>query len=357
MKLNKRNWLIIAVLTLVLSVPVTAQAKTYELSMVAGHPPVYLWVSMSRDFFIPEVNKRLEEAGGKDKIEWNEGYGGTIAKLGGVLDAIETGVADIGVVSTLFVASKMPLHNVSYMTPFGSSDIFKVVDTINDLQEEIPAFAEEWEKHNQVPIGPFGLDTYGILSNFPINSVDDLEGHKLAAPGPAANWIKNTGATAVAGDLNTYYNDIKTGVYEGTLTFMTAAEAGKLQEVAPHICMVNFGAQYAGSLSINKDVFESFPDYMQEIFIEVGAEWAKKLSEAQAERADKAMETMEEDGAEIVYLSDEEREKWANTLPNVPMDWAQSMEEKGLPGTETVQGFLEGLRSRGVELPRDWDKE
>jgi TRAP-type transport system periplasmic protein len=357
MKLSKKNWIVMAFLTLALIIPVTTQAKTYQLSMVAGHPPVFLWVSLSSEFFIPEVNKRLKEAGGKDEIKWNEGYGGTVAKIGGVLEAIEMGIADIGFVGTLFEASKMPLHNVSYMTPFGSSDIFKVVDTVTELQEKIPAFAQEWERYNQVFLGGAGLDTYGVLSNFPIQKVDDIKGHKLAAPGPAANWIKGTGAVAVAGNLNTYYNDIKTGVYEGTLTFMTAAAAGKLYEVAPHICMVNFGAQFAGGLSINKDVFESFPDYMQKIFREVGAQWAQKLAEAQTDRADKAMKTMKEGGAEIVYLSDEERKKWAYKLPNVPMNWAQTMEEKGLPGKETVQGYLDGLRSRGFELPRAWDKE
>jgi TRAP-type C4-dicarboxylate transport system substrate-binding protein len=357
MKLKTRTWLIVAVLIAALALPAAAQAKTYNLTMVAGHPPIFLWVSLSRDFFIPEVNKRLEEAGGKDQVKWNEAYGGTVAKIGGVLEAIEMGVADIGFVGTLFEAPKMPLHNVTYMTPFGSSDIFVVVDTVTDLQEKIPAFADEWSKHNQVFLGGAGLDTYGVLSNFPIHSVADIDGHKLAAPGPAANWIKNTGAVAVAGNLNTYYNDIKTGVYEGTLTFMTAAAAGKLHEVAPHVCMVNFGAQFAGGLSLNKDVFESFPPYMREIFQEVGQEWARKLAEAQANKAEAAMETMKEGGAEVVYLSDEKRAEWAHKLPNVPMEWAATMDEKGLPGTQTVKGFLDGLRERGVQLPRDWDKE
>jgi TRAP-type C4-dicarboxylate transport system substrate-binding protein len=357
MKLSAKNWLIIAALSAVLAMPAAAQAKTYRLSMVAGHPPIFLWVSLARDFFIPEVNKRLEAAGGKDKVNWNEAYGGTVAKIGGVLEALEAGIADIGFVGTLFEAPKMPLHNVTYMTPFGSRDIFIVVDTVTGLQEKIPAFAKEWSRHNQVFLGGAGLDTYGVLSNFSIHTVDDVDGHKLAAPGPAANWIQGTGAVAVAGNLNTYYNDIKTGVYEGTLTFMTAAAAGKLHEVAPHICMVNFGAQFAGGLSINKDVFDSFPPYMQEIFREVGAEWSKKLAEAQAAKAEAAMESMKKGGAEIVYLSDEERAKWANQLSNVPMEWAQTMDEKGLPGTETVHSFLNGLRERGVDLARDWDRE
>ena len=355
MKLS-RMILTAALIAVILLTATPTLAKDYNLTIVSGHPPIFLWVSMARDFFIPEVNRRLAESGGEHKITWNEAYGGTVAKLGGVLEAVEEGVADVGLVGVLFEAPKMPLHNVSYMTPFGSGDIFTLVDTVAELQKTIPEFAQEWEKHNQVCLGGAALDTYGLLSNFPVNTVADLDGHKIAAPGPAANWIKGTGAVAVAGNLNTYYNDIKTGVYEGTLTFMTAAIAGKLHEVAPYICMVDFGAQYAAGLSINKDVFDSFPPEVQKIFLEVGGEYTQKLSQAQTERAAAAMAAMEKGGAKVVILSDEERAAWAAKLPNVPMEWAATMDAKGLPGTKTVEGFLNGLRQRGAKLVRDWDK-
>jgi len=333
-----------------------AMAKTYKMTSATGHPPIFLWVTLTRDFFIPEVNKRLAAAGDKDKIIWNQAYGGTIAKLGGVLEAVEEGIVDLGFVGTIFEAPKMPLHNVSYMTPFGTSDIFKIVDIMAELQENIPAVANEWTKYNQVYLGGVGLDTYGLLTKFPVNTVDDIKGHKIAAPGPSANWIKGTGAVAVAANLNTYYNGIKTGVFEGTLTFMTAGAAIKVYEVAPNICMLNFGAQFAGGLSVNKDVFDSFPPYMQKIFKEVGAQYSVKLAQAQTDKAKGAMETMKKAGANIKYLSDKERTRWAGKLPEVPMNWAVSMEKKGLPGKKVLKGFLDGLRTRGVVLVREWDK-
>ena len=357
MNLRKRAlWMVILAAVVFSFMALPAQAKTYKLTVAAGHPPIFLWVSMARDYFIPEVDKRIADAGLDAKIEWNQAYGGTVAPIGGVLEAIQEGVADMGFVGTLFEAPSMPLHNVSYMTPFGSSDIFTVVDTMAELQGKIPALAAEWGKYNQVYLGGAGLDTYGILTNFPVKTVDDLKGHKIAAPGPAANWLKNTGAVAVAGNLNTYYNDIKTGVYEGTLTFMTAAAAGKLQEVAPYICMVNFGAQYAGGISINKDTFESLPPEVQTIFKEVGQEYSKRLAQAQTDRAEKAMKAMEAGGGTITVLSDEERKRWADLLPNVPMEWAKTMDEKGMPGTDMVKGYLDGLRSRNTTLVREWDK-
>lgn len=346
---------IAAAMVLTLSIA-PASAKTYKLTVVAGHPPIFLWVTLARDFFIPEVNKRLKAAGGKDKIKWNQAYGGTIAKIGGALEAIEDGVADMGFVGTIFEAPKMPLHNVSYMTPFTTKDLFTVVSTISDLQRQIPAFRMEWEKHNQVYLGGAALDTYGILTNFPVKTVDDIKGHKIAAPGPSANWLKGTGAVAVAGDLTTYYNSIKTGVYDGTLTFMTAAAALKLYEVAPHILMVNFGAQFAGGITINNDVFESFSPKTQLIFKDVGRQYTRKLAQAQTDKLTKALALMKSKGAIVTYLSDSERKRWAEMLPNIPMKWAKSMEKKGLPGKMTVKKFLDGIRSKGLDLPRNWDR-
>ena len=331
-------------------------AKTYKITVVAGHPPIFLWVTLCRDFFIPEVDKRVAALGGEDKIEWNQAYGGTIAKIGGVLEAIEEGIADMGFVGTIFEAPKMPLHNVSYMTPFGTDDIFSLVDTITELEHKIPAMAREWTQYNQVYLGGAALDTYGLLTNFPVMTVDDVSGHKIAAPGPSANWLKGTGGVPVASNLNEYYNGIKTGVFEGTLTFMTAAAAIKVYEVAPHVAMVNFGAQFAGGISINKDVFDAFPEKIQKIFIDVGKEYTKRLAQAQADRAAKSLEKMKAGGATVTYLSDAERKRWADKLPNIPMQWAEAMEKKGLPGKAVLKGYLDGLRSRGVKLVRDWDK-
>ena len=354
-----KNWMMICVgVALAFSLTAgEAAAKKYKITVSAGHPPVFLWVTLCRDFFIPEVDRRLAALGKGDTIEWNQAYGGTIAKIGGELEAIEAGISDMGFVGTIFHAPQMPLHNVTYMTPFATDNIHHVVNTITELQGRIPALAQEWTRHNQIYLGGAALDNYGILTNFPVNSVDDVNGQKIAAPGPSANWLKGTGGVPVASNLNEYYNGIQTGVFRGALTFMTAASAIKLHEVAPYLTMVNFGAQFAGGISINKDVFDAFPPEMQKIFIEVGKEYTAKLADAQAARAESAIQAMKEGGATVVYLSEAEQKRWAQKLPNIPMEWAASMEERGQPGKAMLKGYLDGLRKRNVALVRDWDRE
>ena len=345
--------LVFLALVITLAMPLApASAKEYKMTVVAGHPPIFLWVTLLRDYMLPEVAKRVKDAGKGDTIVWKEAYGGTLAKIGGCLEAVQEGIADVGWVGTIFEAAKMPLHNVTYYTPFGGDNIYTVVDIISNLQEKVPALGQEWTKNNQVYLAGAGLDTYGIITNYPVKGVDDVNGHKIAAPGPSANWLKGTGGVAVAANLNTYYEGIKTGVFDGTLTFMTAAAAIKVYQVAPYICMVNFGAQFAGGVSINKDVFDSLPPYMQKIFREVGAEYTKRLAKAQSDKASAAMKSMAKDGAKVVYLDMAGRKAWADKLPNVPMDWAKGDKNR----MAMVKGYLEGLRAAGVKLPRDWDK-
>ena len=82
MKVWKNALMVVAVASLVLSFPLgSTWAKTYKLTVVAGHPPIFLWETLCRDFFIPEVDRRLAEAGGQHQIEWNQAYGGTVAKI------------------------------------------------------------------------------------------------------------------------------------------------------------------------------------------------------------------------------------------------------------------------------------
>ncbi|SLN76314.1 C4-dicarboxylate TRAP transporter substrate-binding protein [Oceanibacterium hippocampi] len=333
-----------------------ASAETYKLTAAAGHPPVFLWVKLLSEFYIPEVDKRLAAAGA-DKIEWTEAYGGTVAKIGGVLEAIEEGVVDIGFVGTIFEAPKMPLQNVSYVCPFGSADIATVSGAIVKLQSEIPAMADSWTRYNQVYLGGAALDSYHLFTNFPVTSVADLAGKKILAPGPSANWVKDTGAVAVAGNLKTYYNDIKTGVADGVLTFTTGAWASKVFEVAPYVTKVNFGAQFAGGLSINKDVWDGFSPETQKIFRDVAAEYDVRFAEAQQAAADALLAKMIEGGAKVSELAAGERMKWAMMIPNVAKEWAATQDAAGLPGTEVLKGFMSTIKASGADVPRDWSAE
>ena len=351
----KRTLIAAAALLAAFGATLPAQAQqTIKLTAAAGHPPVFLWVKLIDEYFMPEVDKRLLAAGGKHKIEWTKAWGGTLIKIGSESKGIADGVADLGFVGTIFEAAKFPMQNVSYYAPFGTDNIATVGTVINEMQKSIPAMGQAWTKNGLTYLGGTALDSYHIWTNFPIRSVDDLKGKKITAPGPAANWIKDTGAVAVAGNLNTYYEDIKSGVSNGVITFATGAWGAKVHEVAPYVTKINFGSQFAGGMAMNKSRFDRLPPEVQKIFRDVAAEYEKRFAEAQASTAAGLLQKMEGAGARISELSPAERKRWADTLPPIAKTWAADLQAKGMPGDQVLNGFMNGLKKAGAQPARDW---
>lgn len=337
------------------AVALPAQADEINVTVVNGHPPVFLWVKHLTETFIPTVNARLEGTG--HTIRWTEAYGGTLAAVGGELEAIEDGLAEVGAVPTVFEPTSLPLQNVTYYTPFGTSDPQVVIDAVDRLHQDVPGMIKSWQSYNAEYLGGgFALDNYLLMTNFPVASVDDLSGHKIGAPGPAVNWLEGTGAVGVAGNLTTYYNDIQTGVFDGTIVFPTAAAPAKLQEVAPHVLITDFGAQYAGSLVANKEWYDAQPAEVQEALRAGAAAYTAAYIAEQNARVEAALKQMEEGGAKITKLSPEERARWAAALPQIADTWAKNADGQGLPGSDVLSAYIGLLKEAGVELARDWSQ-
>ena len=332
--------------------PFGALAETFNATIAAGHPPVFRWVKMLDEVFVPAVNARLE--GTDHSVNFTGQYGGAIAKVGEELEAVEAGLAELGTCQALFDPAKMAPQNVTYYTPFVSDDVGKVSDLMHRLQLEDANMQTSYDNNGVVYVGaPIVIDDYLLMTNFPVNSLADLEGQKIGAPGAALNWLEGTGAVGVSGNLTTYYNEIKTGVFDGVIVFASAALPGKLFEVAPYITRAGLGAQYAGSICANADWWNGLPAEVQTAMTEAAAEtgdWYVSNLEAAVTGA---FEAMAGAGATITDAPQDMRDAWAAGMDNAAKAWAE-----GIPGgTEVLSTYMEEMRAAGATPLRDWDKE
>ncbi|MEM9107245.1 MAG: C4-dicarboxylate TRAP transporter substrate-binding protein [Pseudomonadota bacterium] len=335
---------------------IAAKAETIDVTVAAGHPPVFRWVKHVNETFIPTVNKELE--GTDITINWSEQYGGSLAKVGGVLEAVEEGLAEVGLVSSLFEAAKLSPQNVTYFTPFVSGDATSISKLIDALHEEDNALRQSWEENNLEYLGAaIGIDDYLLMTTFPVNSIEDLKGKKIGAPGPAVNWLKGTGAIGVSGNLTTYYNEIKTGVYDGVIVFATAALPGKLYEVAPNITLVGFGAQYAGGIAANKDWFDAQPEALQNALRKAGIAQREAYHTDLDQAIDASFEAMQAQGATVKEVSPEFRMQWATGMDNVAKEWAAQLDGEGKPGSAVLKAYMDTMREAGATPVRNWDQE
>lgn len=334
-----------------------AAAEEIKLTVVAGHPPATAGVQNMRDFFIPEVDKRLASAGGKHKIAWTQAYAGSVAKPTEVLETVENGIGDVGYLPALFEADKLPLEQITYVTPFGTGDLPKLMAVIRNLREAIPEMRQQYVKHKQVHLANVGVDTYHVMSTFPVNSIDDFKGRKFGTAGLASRWLEGSGWVPVKGDLPTYYNSLQTGVYEGIITFESAVAGYKFHEVAPHITKVDFGAQFATVVTMNQRRWERLPKEVQDVFRAVSSDYEAKVAEVYQTAGEKSLTIAQQNGAKIVNLPEAERKRLAAMLPNLAKEWAAQIDKKNLPGTKTLATYMELSRKAGIHHARAWDKE
>jgi len=327
------------------------------LTIASSHTTGLPWVGVMHTLVVPESNARLEAMGSPNRIRWTESYGGSLYKYNHTLEAIEIGLADIGWVGTLWELSKMPLQNVTYYTPFVTDDFDMVFEIMNEMHESVPELRDAWAAQNQRFLGGSVVDTYHLMTNFPVDSVDDLNGRKILAPGPSAAWLEGTGAVAVDGGLTTYYTQISTGVADGVLTILTGAPPYRIHEVAPYITLVGIGAQLTGGMSINLDTWNSLPEDVQGVLAELGIEYSEGVAAEVAIRYENGLKSMAADGATITTLPAAEKQRWIDGLPNIAGRWVEATEARGIPAGEVLRTYIDAVRRRGGVPQRDWDRE
>lgn len=345
---------LIASLAVCFALTGAANAETYNLTMASSHPTVLPWVGQLSSLVVGESNKRLEAMGSEDRIEWTENYGGSLYGFKDTLEAVGDGLTDAGWVGTLWEGSKMPLQNVTYFTPFVSDDLVATLKIMNELHREVPQLKAAWDKQNVVFLGASGVETYHLFTNFPVNSLKDLEGRKIIAPGPSANWIKHLGAVPVNGALPTYYNQIQTGVADGVVVIITGAFPNKHYEVAPYVTLVGIGAQMTGGLGINKDVWEGLSDDVRKVLTELGEEYTVAHAEEVMARYEKFLAKLPEVGATVTELPASEIDAWMAGMPNIAGDWAQANADKG--AEEVIKAYMAKVKSAGLSPKIAWDE-
>ena len=346
----------VALTALLAGASFAAQAKTISVTLVNGHPPVFRWVKHLQQTFVPAVDKALQ--GTDIKVAWKQQYGGSLAKVGEELEAARDGLADIALVPTIFELSKMPLQNITYYTPFVSTDPGVVTSAVEKVQRQTPEMMAAWDDNGLVYIGGgFALDDYLLFTKFPLEKLSDLDGRKIGTPGPSVNWMKGTGAVGVAGDLTQYYSAIQTGLYDGVVTFATAALPAKIQEVAPYITRLEYGAQYAGGLAANRDWFESQPEALRKALRAGAAAFGKAYLDDLRAASVAAVEQLANAGGKLNNRSQTLRQDYVKAMANPVAAWVQQLEAHKLPARQVLDRYMKVVKEEGARPARDWSKE
>ena len=331
--------------------------EVITLRFTAGHPyAAASWVKAIEDFYIPEVTRRVREETDRYALACTGYYGGSLANLGEVLEAVESGIADVGLPNNIFELSKLEIHNFNWWVPFSSPNLQDVIAANMEIMDSFPVFDEVFARYNQRQLGrAFNMaSSFELITNFPVETMEDLRGRRIAHGGSMIPWLQALGAVGVQSSFTDAYTSIDTGVYDGWAMPADVAMTFKVYEVAPYITKVGFGSFINGYLTINLDTWNSLPLEVQKIMDEVGYEYTKDLYRRVMKDLETAYDVMRDAGSTISELSAEERGRWAHTLDQagVASHTAARADANGFPGTEVLRAYVHALQNAGYQFPQ-----
>ena len=335
----------------------SSEPEIIPLTVIDSYAPTALWTLVLIEYFIPEVNRRLAETGNY-QIKWNKAFGGTIAKTRGVLDALQYDLADIGIVTTPYHPDKVPFYNLPYVTPLVTADIGLVARTMSGLVDRYPELARQWDDYNQVYLTTAGsIDTYQVLTNYPVESLDDFRGRKIAGVGLNLRYLTGLDAAPVNSGISDWYNNLATGLVDGIIGWAEGSIAYRLYEVAPYLVDVRLGAVSSKVINFNARTWARMPQEVRDVMLETAADYRDELAREADRRSARSRIQFVEFGGTIVELTPEQRKAWADGMPNIAHEWADDMEERGFPGYALLHDYMEIMRANDQPVVRHWDRE
>jgi TRAP-type C4-dicarboxylate transport system substrate-binding protein len=295
---------------------------------------------------------------GKDfRIEWTEAYSQSLASFNEVFEAVEEGVAHIGLVLKNFEEAKLPLEQYMYMVPFMSHTGRQMIGVDASLREKLPEMKAQYDRYNQVFVISGANHSSQLVTNFPVRTVEDLKGRKIGASGAMGHWLRGTGAVVVTASMAQSYTDIKNGVYDGYPISLTLAFPYKTYEAAQHMTVVDFGVATTSTITVHKPTWAKLPQHARQILVDVAKDWPGWQLDVDDANEARWKEPMMKKGFKIAEMSSAERRRWAAQMPNIAKEWAERLEKDGHAGRKVLKAYMDEVRALNVEIARHWDRE
>lgn len=311
--------------------------------------------------FIPEVHMLTQLT--KDYMaDLEAASGGTITldyfgsealgKATEQFDLTVEGLADIGVGCMVYTPSRFPLFGMLELPFFTTSSA-----TGTRLAWEIGAHDALKKEFSDVKVLlPVVPTPSQIFANKKIESVEDFEGMRMVGIGPVFNRAYELmNVQAVSMGYPDTYLALERGTIEGGPLSWAASTGWKWQEVADYPINIDLMGGFACSIFMNKDSWAKLSPEMQAKWDDVAVKHSKIISSTYDANDAKAKVVWEGLGKTILEFPESEREKLAELLTPVWVDWIETNEKAGRPAAELYRLYVKTMEELGepvlINLP------
>lgn len=176
----------------------------------------------------------------------------------------------------------------------------------------------------------------GILATrAPVHRLEDVKNRRIRGTGLSAGLITLLGATAVGMPQSETYDALQKGVVEGTFCPVETLNGWKQGEVIRAVADTKaIGYTTAMFVAMNLKTWQSLPPDIQQVFLEVSAEFVDRHGRAWNQADEAGWEFVRSLGRQVTMLSPEEEARWRAAVEPVKAEYVKRATAKGLPGAE-----------------------
>ncbi len=265
---------------------------SYHWKLATTETSDYYMTVLAQEF----LDKVSERTGGK--VTGEVFASGQLGGLVDALEGLELGTVDIVMDGFSSLGEVNPLFDVWGMPYLYDNDEHrdKFWDEYFDECAELVA-----EKANIRMVTVLDGLNRNLSCTKAVNNLNDLKGLKIRVP-TITTYMKVWecfGTAPVPMALSEVYTSIQNNVVQGQENDIMLTMNMNFYEVAPYAIMTEH-VPYEGSLFFNEETFQSFPEELQKIILEVGREITEKSRTVVASEEAKTLDKMEEMGVTII---------------------------------------------------------
>ena len=272
------------------------------------------------------------------KIFW----GGSVAQVKEVPDALETGIGDLGDIVVPYFQDKFLINGVvTFFSPQPHSEI-ELGQKLIQWYEQYPQFDEEMKKYNTRVIAWRPLEDYGIMCVKPINSPEDLKGLRIRSYGHALpRLIEQLGGTPVSMTTSDAYEALERNILDCTPTGVTLARGWKFEEVAKYYVKVKLGANWGHFIGMNRDSYDALDEQTRAILDGLGKEYVVHYVNVLTRLTEEILAEWKKSGVTVTPFPEAPvaAAVKSDAVKKIRQDWIDRASKSGLPAAELAEYF------------------
>lgn len=242
-------------------------------------------------------------------------YPGQLVKGKEALTAMQRGIIDGYIGSMLYFSGVVPEVNGEWL-PFSWRNVSEAMD-IYFKYGYLDLMREATLKQECYYLAPISVAKMGFLTQFPINTLEDIKGKRIRAVGMEGKIVKALGGSAVALSGSEQYTALQRGTVEGTDYPWYTLRDYKFYEVVSYVSAPPIHSPGMVEILFGNETWKSLTDAQREAINQAGQLTSMNSAELSEKNDAEIIAFCKENNITFIDLAENELETMIKTLQPV----------------------------------------